>query len=56
MDSELTLPTQQIAYQSIEFRRPDESTLEGHANALNLPPTRKSTDTISIADGESQDP
>ena len=55
MDSECTLPTQQVNHQSVEFRRQDESTLEVCVHALNLLPTQKSTNTSSIADKKPQD-
>ena len=50
MDSDRTLPTQQVAQRSIEFRRADESTFEMRVNTLLSLPARKSTDTSTIAD------
>ena len=54
MDSDRTLPTQQVAQRSIEFRQADESTFEMRANGLHLLPTRRSTDTSSVADKAQQ--
>ena len=55
MDSDSTLSIQQGTHRSIEFRRPEEPTLEMRASGLYLPPARRSTDTGSIADKVPQD-